>query len=79
MFVLGGSGTCLMEDAAVIWGDIVGVEEDAFLYWINVSHGWDAAKWQRGLFTSLEAGDWSGYLHTSGEKVGEGRKGEEED
>ena len=32
----------------------------------------------RGL-TSLEAGDGSGYLYTSGEKVGKGREGEEED
>ena len=27
------SGTCLVEDAAIVWGDIVGVEEEAFLHW----------------------------------------------
>lgn len=44
----------------------------------KVSHEWYAAKWQE-MFTSLEAGDWSGYFYTSGEKVREGRKGKEED
>ena len=31
-----GSGTCLVEDTTVIGRDIVGVKEDAFLYWTNV-------------------------------------------
>ena len=76
--MLGGSETCLMEDAAVIWRDIVGVEEDAFLYWgMSVMDG--MLRNGDGMFTSLEAGDWSGYLHTAGEKVREGRKGKEED
>ena len=28
-----GKGTCLVEDAAIVWRNIVGVKEDAFLYW----------------------------------------------
>ena len=37
--------------------------------------GWD---WCVGV-TSLEAGDWGGYLYTSGEKIREGGEGEETD
>ena len=73
-----GSGTCLVEDTAVIWRDIVGVKEDAFLYWTMSVIKWYAAKWHE-VFTSLEAGDWSGYFYTSGKKVREGRKGKEKD
>ena len=72
-----GSGTCLVEDTAVIWRDIMGVKEDAFLYWTVSVIGGMLRNGTR-CFTSLEAGDWSGYLYPSSKKVREGREGEEE-
>ena len=57
-----------MKDAAVVRGDIVSIEEETFLHWQTVSHELYAGELARGL-TSLEAGDRSGYLYTSGKKV----------
>lgn len=69
--------TCLVKDATIVGGDIVGVEEEAFLHWTGGQSSMGGNESGRG-FTSLEAGDRSGYLYTSGEEDRKGREGEEE-